>query len=212
MKFKDLGLASCQVKFTGDGLLTFSGYASVFDGVDSYGDTIQPGAYAKTLADRDRPIALRWNHLGPVIGKFTEIREDERGLFVVGELTKGHSVAENVAASLRHGAISGLSIGYIAKDAEDNLPHAGRLLKEIDLFEISIVEEPADNNAHISGIKSVFDECKSLSEIELMLRRQLGFSRRDSTAIVSGVKRAVNQSDSERDQNAILEAIQNSFK
>jgi len=208
-EFKHLNLAECSVKFGSEGNLEFTGYASVFGGIDSYGDRIAEGAYSNTLKDRERPIALRWNHYGPVIGKFTELREDEKGLFVTGELTKGHSTAEDAAALLRHGAISGLSIGYIPKDSEMNGPI--RELKEIELFEISIVEEPADNAAHISGIKSVFSECESLKEIELTMRRHCGLSQSVSTAIVSAVKGAVTQSDSESEQNAILEVINSKF-
>src|SRR5690606_21577011 len=51
----------------------FSGYASVFGGVDSYGDTILPGAYKKTLKHRRRPVQMRWNHYGPVIGKWLKL-------------------------------------------------------------------------------------------------------------------------------------------
>jgi HK97 family phage prohead protease len=209
MEIKHLNLQKCEVKFGAEGMLEFSGYASVFDGIDSYGDTIVKGAYTETLKDRERPVQLRWNHYGPVIGKFTEIREDDKGLFVTGELTKGHSTAEDAAALLRHGAISGLSIGYIAKEADEDGPI--RKLKRIELFEISVVEEPADNSAHITGIKSAFDECKSLKDIELTIRRNCGLSQSVSTAIVSAVKNAVNQSDSERDHNALLETL-NNFK
>jgi len=162
--------------------LKFSGYASVFDGLDSYGDTIKPGAYKRTIADRDRPIQLRWNHYGPVIGKFTEIYEDEKGLFVSGELTKGHSVAEDTAALLKHGAISGMSIGYAVRDSEQD--GVVRVLKEIDLFEISIVETPADNNAHIDSIKSA----TKLKDVEQVLR-QKGFSQKEATEIVVTVKK-----------------------
>lgn len=209
MEHKHLNLTQCSVKFTGDGALEFEGYASVFNGVDSYGDTVEPGAYAKTLENRERPVALRWNHWGPVIGKFTDIREDDTGLKVRGELTKGHSTAEDAAALLRHGAISGLSIGYIARDYAENHPHAGRKLKEIELLEISVVEEPADNAAHISGIKTVFDDCETLADVEHAMRRHCGLSQSVSTGIVSAVKHAVNRSESEREQNALIETLTN---
>lgn len=211
MEHKHLNLAKCEVKFTGDGVLEFEGYASVFNGVDAYGDTIEVGAYEKTLANRDRPVQLRWNHWGPVIGKFTEIREDDIGLKVRGELTKGHSTAEDAAALLRHGAISGLSIGYIANDYAENPPHQGRRLKEIELFEISVVEEPADNNAHITGIKSAFDDCKTLPDIESILMREIGLSKRNATGILAGVKNAVSRVDAEAKNSATIEIL-NNFK
>lgn len=182
MEHKQLNLAACEVKMGAEGSLQFSGYASVFDGLDSYGDKIQAGAYKSTITDRERPVQLRWNHSGPVIGKFTEIYEDEKGLFVSGELTKGHSVAEDTAALLRHKAISGLSIGYSVKDFEQQ--GVVRVLKEIELYEISIVETPADNNAHIMGIKSA----TKLKDVESILR-QKGFSQKEATEIVATVKK-----------------------
>ncbi len=193
MEHKLLTLSNTEFKFGNDGSLQFTGYASVFGGVDSYGDMIMPGAYAKTLEGRERPVQLRWNHYGPVIGKYTEIYEDEKGLVVSGELTKGHSVAEDAAALLRHGAIDGLSIGYIARQAEQE--GVIRKLTEIELFEISVVEEPADNAARISGVKAALQECESLKQIESVLRNQNGFSQSESTAIVSAVKRVVQRSD-----------------
>lgn len=182
MEHKQLSLAKCEVKMGAEGSLKFSGYASVFDGLDSYGDQIQAGAYKQTIEDRDRPIQLRWNHYGPVIGKFTEIYEDEKGLFVSGELTKGHSVAEDTAALLRHGAISGMSIGYAVRDSEQQ--GVVRVLKDIELFEISIVESPADNNAHVTSLKSA----TKLKDVEQILR-QKGFSQKEATEIVVTVKK-----------------------
>lgn len=194
MKTKLLNLDTAGLKFANSGeARTFSGYASVFNGLDSYGDMIAPGAYAKTLENRDRPIRMRWNHFGPVIGKFTEIHEDEVGLWVEGELTPGHSVAEDAAASLKHGAVDGLSIGYRVVDAEQR--GEARLLKEIDLVEISIVEEPADLNAQISGFKSALDEAHTLKEIESLLREAAGLSKKNAAALVGRV-RTLLRSDS----------------
>lgn len=192
MEHKQLSLAKCEVKMGAEGSLKFSGYASVFDGLDSYGDQIQAGAYKETIAEgRERPIQLRWNHHGPVIGKFTEIFEDEIGLFVSGELTKGHSVAEDVAALLRHKAISGMSIGYSVRDFEQQ--GVVRVLKDIELFEISIVESPADNNAHVTSLKSA----TKLKDVEQILR-QKGFSQKEATEIVATVKKIHGEREEEK--------------
>lgn len=194
MEHKSLGLQNTEFKMSAEGGLTFSGYASVFGGVDSYNDTIEAGAYKSTIIDRERPVQLRWNHYGPVIGKFTEMREDEKGLFVTGELTKGHSVAEDAAALLRHGAISGLSIGYIVKDSEQK--GAIRHLKDIELIEISVVETPADNNAHIESVKSA----TKLKDVEQILRLK-GFSQKEATEIVATVKKIHGERESKDDEN-----------
>ena len=190
---KLLQAESIELKFDAD-KGEFEGYASVFGGVDSYGDTIAPGAYKKTLKKRDRAVKMRWNHFGPVIGKWTEMREDEKGLFVRGQLTPGHSVAQDVLASLKHGAIDGLSIGfYPSKYKEDE--EGKRTLQEIELVEISVVEEPADNAARITNVKADIEKAESLKQIEEILR-DAGFSSPAATLLVSRVK-AMAKSDSE---------------
>ena len=205
MKFKKLDLQKLDLKFVGEGM-TFSGYASVFGGVDSYGDTIDPKAYDATLKDRVRPVRLRWNHYGPVIGKWLRMTTDSVGLFVEGELTPGHSTAIDTYASLKHGAIDGLSIGYIAKSAIEN-PDGTRLLKEIELVEISIVEEPADINATVSNIKSAIEKANSIREIEATLRDSAGLSRLEACAVVSRIK-SVIQSDFDNDKKQAQEIAQ----
>lgn len=191
MKYKHLNLAATGLKFNDDER-TIEGYASKFNGVDSYGDTIMPGAYAKTLEDRERPIRMRWNHYGPVIGKWEILREDEQGLYVKGTLTPGHSIAEDVYASLKHGAVDGLSIGYRAnEDSAEKNDHGGYDLKEIKLIEISVVEEPADLGAKISDVKEfaeLIESIESLKDAEACLRDACGLSRSTAKAMVSQIK------------------------
>ena len=178
----------------------FSGYASVFGLVDSCGDTIAPGAYSKTLQNRERPIQLRWNHHGGVVGKWLTLREDEKGLYVEGELTPGHSVAQDAYALMKHGAVNGLSIGYRPIESEQK-DDGTRLLKQIDLVEISIVETPADAAALIGDVKSAIDGAVSLKEIESLLRDAGGFTRADACALVARIK-SLGQSDSAPEKKA----------
>lgn len=188
MDKKKLELVDLELKFDDDGKMVFTGYASVFNKVDSYGDTIAPGAYTKTLAKREgRPVRMRWNHYGPIIGKWLELVEDKKGLKVTGELTPGHSVAMDVYASMKHEAIDGMSIGYIPKDV-DTEGENRRLLKEIKLIEISVVEEPADLGAKITNVKSLLEEAKTIRDIETALRDSGQFSRADACELVSRIK------------------------
>lgn len=206
MERKNLDLTAVELKFDEeDGGRKFSGYASVFGGSDSYGDTIMPGAYKKTIKKRERPIQMRWNHYGPVIGKWSKIEEDEKGLYVEGELTPGHSVAEDVYASLKHGSVTGLSIGYRPVQIRE-LGEGKRELKEIELIEISAVESPADVAAQIGNVKSDIEEAASLKDYERILR-DAGFTRADATALVSGIK-SLDQSDSDpEDQTAAIAGL-----
>lgn len=182
MQFKTL---PTEFKFVEAGkVLGFAGYASKFNGIDAYGDMILPGAYEDTLKERQRPILMKRNHFEGVIGKWTNIKEDDVGLWVEGELTPGHSLAQDTYALLKHGAISGLSIGYFIDDEEPMTGNgAVRLLKKISLSEISIVDSPADAQANVMVVK----DASSLKEIEAMLRMK-GFSQSEATAIVARVK------------------------
>ena len=187
MERKNLSLGEFEIKFDEARKGFFSGYASKFGNVDSYGDTIAPGAYAKTVGERERPIAMRWNHTGPVIGKWLKAQEDEHGLYVEGELTPGHSVASDVYALMKHGAVTGLSIGYRIPEGGAEKRDGVRLLKQIELVEISVVEAPADLHAQIADVKSAIEQIDSLKEAEELLRTQ-GFTRSEACALVSRIK------------------------
>lgn len=195
---KLLQLDSAGLKFdTATG--QFEGYASVFDGVDAYGDTIQKGAYQETLENRNRPVMMYFNHNPDnVIGKWVEMREDEKGLFVKGELTNGHSMASDVRASLKHGAITGLSIGF-------NIPKGGseydeeksiRILKKINLHEISIVTVPADNDARIDveSVKSSLEDAETKRDLETCLRES-GFSKAAAQSFLARCAKVLRESE-----------------
>ena len=197
MEYKQLKMDASQFEFDDDERM-IKGYASVFGGVDSYGDTVAKGAYMETLQDRERPVRMRWNHFGPVIGKWTKMMEDDKGLYVEGKLTPGHSVAEDVYASLKFGAVDGLSIGYIPKEYQDD-QDGMRTLTEIELIEISVVEEPADLGAKIDEVKAineVISQAESLKDAEACLRDACGLSRSSAKAIVSQIK-TLSQRDAE---------------
>ena len=181
---KIIGLDACEVKLAGgdDGApVTVEGYGSVFNtSPDSYGDVIAPGAYGKTVAAIEKRgwLTMKYDHYQG-IGKWTEVREDRRGLFLKGELTPGHSGAADVAALLKHGAIAGLSIGFRAIKAIRDAKGI-RTLQEIDLSEVSIVHDPAQRQAGITAVKA--DEISSVREFEAFLR-DAGYSRREAEQI-----------------------------
>lgn len=169
MEFKSLQL---EVKADGAGVV--EGYGSVFGGIDSYGDMIAPGAFQKSLAKRGKPKML-WQHRSDQpIGVWDEVSEDGKGLRLKGRLAE--TVQGKEAAELvRMGALDGLSIGY--RTIKDEMTDKARLLKEVDLYEVSFVTVPADAKARITGIKSE-------REVEDALR-DIGFSRREAKAFIA---------------------------
>lgn len=205
MQHKLIDLSQIEVKFDDARRGFFSGYASMFGGVDAYGDTVMPGAYKSTIEMRKRPVQMRWNHYGDVIGKWIDIRENDKGLWVEGELTPGHSKAEDVYASLKHGAISGLSIGYRVNKSFPN-ETGGLDLHEIDLVEISIVETPADLAAQIGDVKSTIESLNTVRDIERFVRDS-GFVKEDAVRLVSRIKSIV-RGELEQEQAATSEIAQ----
>lgn len=189
---KALALTSCQVKFTTEKPRSFSGYASVFGGVDDYGDTIVRGAFKDSLAERNFPVMMFFGHSpGRVLGKWTALQEDDVGLYVEGELTPGNTDSDNTLALLKHGAISGLSIGYNVPPGGSSMTDDGRrVLKQIDLVEVSIVSMPSDSSARVdlASVKSMLDEAKSISELEDYLRDAGNFSRSSAKAFLARVR------------------------
>ena len=75
-------LDQCEIKLLAENTGQFEGYLSTFNHTDSNNDTILPGAFKKTLAERKAPLPLLLGHNhydpGAVIGKWLELQEDIR--------------------------------------------------------------------------------------------------------------------------------------
>ena len=202
----DLALPDCEIKIAKDGR-RFEGYASVFGGVDSYNDTIEKGAFTATLDGRKRmPLMLFGHNPGRVIGKWVNLAEDSKGLHGEGEFTPGHTDAENAYASMKHGAIDGLSIGFrVPKGGAEEKEDGGRVLKVIDLVEISVVTMPADDAARVSAVKETVEAIASLRDAEAFLRDS-GCSRATAQTLLSRI-RSIVLSDSHKEAQEEIEEM-----
>lgn len=127
----------------------FSGYASIFNRLDSGGDIVMPGAFSKSLNKRRDRIRLLFQHdPKEPVGTWDAIGEDGHGLFVAGRLVPGVERADALKRLIADGALDGLSIGFRTVKATREGGH--RKLWEIDLFEISIVTFPMMEDARIA--------------------------------------------------------------
>jgi HK97 family phage prohead protease len=214
-------LARCNLKFNEVGGLDsvtnglFEGYASTFGNIDSKGDTVMQGAFTDTLADRQFPPLMLFHHnqLSP-IGLWLEMEQDDTGLYVKGEFTPGNSDANNVYASLKHGSLGGLSIGFIVPPGgAEKTSGGGRRITKIDLKEVSIVGFPADEGARVLIVKSEIEAIESLRDCEMVLR-DAGFSRSMAKAFIGQLRPLYQrEADAEREtkeaQSAALEWLRN---
>ena len=137
----------------------FEGYLSTYDDVDSYGTYFIPGAWDKSIErfNSGEVIPVLWSHdRSKPIGKFTELKSDEKGLWGRGKLTLEDPQAKIAYAHMKDGSVMGLSVGFELD--YDNVIY-NRLLDalgiaEADLFECSVVVFPANSNAKITNFKS----------------------------------------------------------
>lgn len=212
LECKDLAFDECEIKFASEDTGTFEGYASVFGNKDFQNDIIEKGAYSDTLKSRKAPVLMLYGHNpGRVIGKWTDLAEDSRGLHVRGEFTPGHTDAQNVRASAKHGAISGMSVGIVVREKEEQGDI--RVIKSASLVEISLVSMPANDEARIDAgtVKALTEGMDSLKDAERILRDS-GWSRAAATDFVSQLK-SIEQGDPDEVAalKAELEAVKSKY-
>lgn len=141
-----------------------TGYASVFNVVDSYGDMIAPGAFTRTLAAwkaKGRPVPVLWQHdTWNPIGGDSDLIEDDHGLAVSAELVTEVEQAREALALARANILGGLSIGFsIPRLASDGQPSTYYdddtdvyVIREVKLWEYSLVTFPANEEATIDSV------------------------------------------------------------
>lgn len=206
---KCLPLEDCQIKIQGD-TATFEGYASVFGGVDAYGDTIVRGAFASTLRAGKPKMFFNHDWSGLPIGKWNSLKEDDHGLYVAGELTPGMQLSAEVRAAMKHETLDGLSIGGYLKKGDYDETETGRVItKWSKLVEISPVVFPADSAARINAdtVKSddlveAIDQIETIRDFERFLRDAGGLSKSLTTALVSRAKTVFVAGDPDASEGA----------
>lgn len=171
----------------------FEGHGAIFGNVDLGGDIIIPGAFKKSLARHKSAgsvPAMFWMHQADKVpGAWHEMREDDKGLYVKGELVDT-PLGNEMRTLLDKKAVRGLSIGYqtIERDFDKD---GNRLLKELDLWEVSIVSLAMNPLAQVDKIKSPLLRLSAAGEYVPTARelehslRDVGCSKSVARAVVS---------------------------
>ena len=137
------------------------GYASVFGNPDLGGDVVEKGAFTKTLKERLKKGAIKlfdshMLHQGTdaVIGLVEEAAEDDYGLTFKARFSST-TRAQDVRRKVQEGILNALSFGYeVVKDAMDPSKKV-RLLKELKLYEVSVVPWGMNPKAMIEAVKGL---------------------------------------------------------
>lgn len=198
-----------EIEIDGEKYGIVRGYASTYGNVDRGNDRVMPGAFAKSLdryMESKRPIKMYFNHnSNEIIGGFPveKIRDDANGLYVEGQINLGVQKGREAYALAKQGVMQDFSIGYTVDDYD--LKGGVRQLKQLELWEISMVGEPMNPEARILTVKNnennkktyQYDDVANLKDkrdFERLLRDSGVFSRKAATYLSSLLQ--VKQSDS----------------
>lgn len=146
-----------------------AGFFSTYDKTpDSYGDIIEPGAFTETFKKREEtghPFPLCFNHdFSAVIGSVNSIEDQEKGPYIEAGFLDTQ-LAQDVRKMVKSGAIWQFSFAYDvlegrAPTKEEKAEGIENVLTKLDVYEISIVTVPANQNAVATEVKSVEPETK----------------------------------------------------
>jgi len=141
---------------------TFTGLASVYGNRDLGGDVVEQGAFSKSIGEKGGEVPILWQHDPSEPIGLGKLADSPQGLYIKGELALESPTAQKAYGLMKRGILKGLSIGYdlVRSDVKDTT----RYLKELKLWEVSIVTFPMNEMATIQGFKAVEDARLTLAE------------------------------------------------
>ena len=173
--YKSVGSESIEIDFN---TKKVAGYLSSFGNVDSWNDIIIKGAFAKTIKERKDKILFLFQHnWQKPLGKFTELVEDDKGLYFEAEIvntTYGEDLIKLYASKL----INEHSIGFQTIKSETDNTEGIRHISEIKLYEGSAVTLGANSETPFLGFKGM-----NLEKANSMSANIINFIKKNSTNI-----------------------------
>jgi hypothetical protein len=171
-----------------DGGVTFRGYASVFnhpydvhDRFGTFTETVVPGAFTRSLANRGHKIHMLVQHGGVPLASTSsgtlQLREDDHGLAVEASLAPESPLAMTVISAVRRGDMDEMSFGFSVPEGGDqwNDDWSERTVSEAKLFEVSVVDRGANDRteAMIRALHVDLDDPAQIREAIATLEAKL---------------------------------------
>lgn len=160
-----------EVKSDGD-QGRFQALASTYD-IDSVGDKVKPGAFAKTLATwqaKGDSIPLLWSHRMDDpdynLGHVLDAKEAPGGLWVDVQLDLTHTKAMQVYKLLKGRRINNLSFAYDEEDSQRVTGPDGKSyneLRQLKLYEVSLTPIGANQHTSVLGVKAAVELLSGLT-------------------------------------------------
>ena len=146
-----------------DGGLDIKGSAST-NAVDRAGDIIEHDAWTKGGLEnfKSNPIILFNHNYDRPIGRAKELSVGENGLDITARISKS---ANEIKDLIKDGVLGAFSVGFKVKDAEYMTETDGYKIKDAELFEVSVVSVPCNQNAVFSIAKS-FDNMEEYNKFK----------------------------------------------
>lgn len=168
---------------------TFTGYASVFNNIDSVGDKVLPGAFAESLAtfgENGSNIPCYWSHQvdNPMmcIGKTLTAVEDEHGLKVEVQLDLENEYGAQVYKMMKNGVVNQMSFAYGIDDeafveaTENEAAHYE--LRKLSIYEVSVVQVGANQATELLDVKSRIDAASKSTTFDQSQTDKLNLAQR----------------------------------
>lgn len=196
----------------------FEGYGAVFGNVDFGGDVIAAGAFSQTIKDiaaTGRKLPMLWQHdsYNP-IGVFDEVKEDDTGLYVKGRVFVNTRQGADAYELLKGMAITGMSIGYGTVVSQRDENTGIRTLKQLDLYEVSLVTFPMNDAARVDSVKTKIadGELPTEREFEKFLR-DAGFSKANAMSIAGhGIRSLLRDAEGKNANKSDLIGVLEGFQ
>ena len=153
LEYKNLSFEIKEFNNDDPDFFYFEGYGSTFGNIDRGNDVVVKGAFIQSL--QEQMPKLLWQHkMSEPLGVFVEAYEDDKGLYVKGKMPRSDKfVADRVIPQMNVGSINDMSIGFSIKDVdyEKYNGNSVRMIKSVDLHEISLVTIPMNKKAEITS-------------------------------------------------------------
>jgi len=158
-KMKQFKTFECKFEFKeseeDDLYFNVKAYGSTFSNVDLVNDAVDKGAFKKSLKKRMPKLLWGHNMKDVPIGIIDSIKEDDNGLLFEARLPKDDAfVRDRLIPQIKIGSLNSFSIGYSTEVSEVDKKTGVRKLKEVNLYEISLVTFPANEKATLQSYKN----------------------------------------------------------
>ena len=178
-----------------DGSVMIRGMASTAD-FDRAGDSISAEAWQKGgLKNFEKNPIILFNHdYDKPIGRATGLKSGPDGLELECKISK--AAPANVAQLVKDGVLGAFSVGFRVKDADYIKETDGLMIKDAELFEVSVVSVPCNQSATFSLAKS-FDSDAEYEEFKKTFTNRVdlaGQSLAKDEVITSGIASDTPQS------------------